>query len=203
MSKKCKTQIQFIMKTFKIIIPYFVILISLFAACTSNTNSKNEGQTKVEQTSVKPPKMDIISAAFMGDLKAVRQHIQAGSDLNVKDEYGSSPLAIATTFGKTEVALALIEGGADINATSSDGSSPLHTASFFCRTEIVKALIEKGADKSIRNNYGSTALESASVPFEHMKTIYDQISKDLGPLGLKLDYEYLEKTRPVIAEMLK
>jgi hypothetical protein len=36
-----------------------------------------------------------------------------------------------------------------------------------------------------------------------VKPIYDQISRDLGALGLKLDYDRLEKTRPVVAKMLE
>jgi hypothetical protein len=90
-----------------------------------------------------------------------------------------------------------------MNITSNDGSTPLHTAAFFCRTEIVKALLAKGADKSLKNNYGSTALTSVSYPFSEAKGIYDQISKDLGPLGFKLDYKYLEMTRPKIAKLLQ
>ena len=112
-------------------------------------------------------------------------------------------MTIATTFGKTDVAKALIEAGADIHITSADGSTPLHTAAFFCRTEIVKALLAKGADKNLKNSYGSTAFESVSGPFNEVKGIYDQISKDLGPLGFKLDYKHLETTRPVIAKMLQ
>ena len=89
-----------------------------------------------------------------------------------------------------------------MNSTSGDGSTPLHTSSLFCRTEIVKALLEKGADVTIRNVYNTTALESVSAPFNDMKPVYDQLSKDLGPLGLKLDYSQIESTRPVIVEMI-
>lgn len=147
--------------------------------------------------------MDLHTAVFMGNLSEVRKHIAAGTDLNKKDQYGSTPLISACLFGKTPVALALIEAGADVNLTNQDGSTPLHTASFFCRPEIVKALLQNGADRSIRNNYGSTALESVAGPFNEVEAIYDQISKDLGPLGLKLDYDYLKTTRPEIAAMLK
>ena len=64
-------------------------------------------------------------------------------------------------------------------------------------------LLENGVDKSILNIYGSTALISVAGPFNEVKPIYDEFAKGLGPLGLKLDYEQLEKTRPIIAEMLK
>jgi len=182
----------------------FITLISLGACknkqeeAVSEINSSTQSESKTSA-----PAMDIHTATFMGDLNAIKQHIAAGSNLNAKDQYGSTPLTIAATFGKTEVAKALIEAGADINAKSGDGSTPLHTASFFCRTEIVKALIDKGADKTIKNNYGSTALESVSVPYKDVKVFYEQVAKQLGPLGLKLDFERIEKTRPVIAEMIQ
>jgi ankyrin repeat protein len=83
-------------------------------------------------------------AALQGNIEAIRQHIEAGSDLNDKDVYGSSPLIIAATFGKTEVARALIEAGADMNITNNDGATALHAAAFLCRTEIVKALLDNG-----------------------------------------------------------
>ncbi len=133
----------------------------------------------------------------------MNQHIKAGTNLDIKDQYGSTPLIIATTFGKTEVAKALISGKADLHITNNDGSTPLHVASFFCRTEIVKVLLEKGANKELKNNYGSTPLMSIASSFSEVKPIYDQLSKDLGPLGLKFDYKQLELTRPIIAELLK
>lgn len=150
-----------------------------------------------------PPHVNIHIAALQGNLTAIQQHINAGSDLNIKDDYGSNPLLIATTFGKTDVAKALINAGADLNVTDAQGSTPLHSAAFFCRTEIVEALLAKGADKTVRNDMGATALDSVMPPFEDVKGIYDSIGNALKPLGLRLDYDRIEKTRPVIAEMLR
>ncbi|MFC2132421.1 ankyrin repeat domain-containing protein [Bacteroidota bacterium] len=177
-----------------------------FAACSSkqeNTTVEN-GQDKVSKTSIKPPNMDIHTATLMGNLEAIKQHIKAGSDLNIKEPaVGSTPLITAAVFGKTEIAKALIEAGADVNYKNNQGSTALHSASFLCRTEIVESLLNNGADKNIKNNFGSTALESVAAPFNIVKAIYDQFNKDLGPMGLKLDYEKIEKTRPRIAEMLR
>lgn len=186
------------------IVALFVILFA-FYGCDGKQGSAAtvEKESVASQSKTKVPDMDITTAAYMGNLTAINQHIAAGSDLNKKDAYGSTALIIATTFGKTDVAKALIEAGAKLNITNNDGSTALHTAAFLCRTEIVKALLDNGADKSILNNYGSTALASVSDSFEKVRPIYDQFGKDLGPFGLKLDFDHLEATRPVIAKMLQ
>ena len=181
----------------KLTIPLMAGIIITMVACSGEKGNSSEEQ-------IKPPNMDIFTAAILGDLDAINQHIKAGTDLNLREPtVGSTALITAAVFDKTEVAIALIEAGADLNIQNNEGATALHSAAFLCRTEIVKALLDHGADKTLKNNYGSTALESVMVPFEYVKPAYDQFSKDLGPLGLKLDYKQLESTRPVIAEMLQ
>lgn len=181
----------------------FVALIAL-AACETrqaNASGEKEGSSTKE---VKAPSMDIHSATVIGDLEAIQQHIQAGTDLDAREPaLGSSALISAAVFGKTDIARALIEAGADVNLQNNEGSTALHSAAFLGRLEIVEMLLENGADKELLNIYGSTALQSVLPPFEAVRPIYDQFSKDLGPLGFKLDYEYLEATRPAIAKLLQ
>jgi hypothetical protein len=148
------------------------------------------------------PRIGIHLAALQGNVQAINQHIEAGSDLNEKDAYGSTPLIVAATFGKTEVARALIEAGADLNITNNDGSTALHVAAFLCRTEIVEALLAHGALDDLQNRFGDTPLESVTAPFEDVRGAYDSLGRALRPLGLQLDYEHLKTTRPKIAEML-
>jgi hypothetical protein len=183
------------------------LLVSLFfiASCGDQKGSaQNGGSSTTSQTKVKPPEIDIHTAVITGDLNAVQQHIAAGSDLNEKDPFGgSSPLISASVFGKPEIAKVLIDAGADINFQNNDGSTALNTAAFFCRPEIVQMLLDKGADKTIKNKFGATAYESVAGPFSEVKNTYDIMGTVLGPAGLKLDYAYIEKTRPEIAAMLK
>jgi ankyrin repeat protein len=177
------------------------ILTSLIVSC-KDTHKEND--SAVSQSNTKAPEVDLHTAVLTENLEAVKQHIAAGSNLNEKDPFGgSSPLITAALFGKTEMARVLLDAGADINFQNKDGSTALHTAAFFCRPEIVKMLLEKGADKTIKNNFGATAFESMTAPFNDVKNIYDMLGKVLGPMGLKLDYAYIEKTRPKIAAMLK
>jgi len=67
----------------------------------------------------------------------------------------------------------------------------------------MKLLLEKNVDQTIKNKYGATAYDNVALPFAQMKDAYDMIGNALAPMGLKLDYIQIEKTRPEIAEMLK
>lgn len=192
---------QALKKTIKSPGKVLTILFSLLILMSGCINSENKSSK--ETSKVKTPDMDIHTAVVLGNLKTINQHIDSGSDLNtIEPSGGSTALITAIVLGKNEIASSLIEGGADINISNNDGSTPLYCAAFFGRTDIVMHLLEKGADKSIRNNFGSTPLESVSVPFETVKGIYDQISRDMGPLGLRLDYKELEASRPVIAKLI-
>jgi hypothetical protein len=202
--KKMKTQkssFRSVYKTFLV-----VVMILAISACVSKQEKSGSGDkgARASRTTVKPPKMDIHAATLLGDLEAIEQHIASGSDLNDREPaVGSTPLISAAVFGRTEVAKALIEAGADVNLKNNEGSTALHSAAFLCRMEIVELLLASGADKELLNNYGSTALQSVLAPFADVKPFYDQMSKDLGPLGFKLDYAYVEATRPKIAALLQ
>ena len=149
------------------------------------------------------PNVNLNLAVLQGNLNAVKQHIKAGTDLNEKDQFGSTPLIIAVTFGKNEIVKELIKAGADLNLTNNEGSSPLHIAAFFARTEIVKVLLDNGANKYLRNIAGSTAYDIVAAQFDYDKELYDKLSAGLTPLGLVLDYEKIKELRPQIAEILR
>lgn len=181
-----------------------VLFTNLACSEKKSTTAEEASAGAVSQSDVDPPEIDIHTAVISGNKEALEQHIKAGSDLNEKDPFGgSSPLISAALFGQSEMAEMLIDAGAKINFQNNDGSTALHVAAFFCRPDIVKILLEKDADKAIKNKYGATAYESVVIPFGDVKSSYDMMGAMLEPMGLKLDYAYLEKTRPEIAEMLK
>ena len=151
----------------------------------------------------KPPAMSLQEAAVRGDVAVVHLHIKAHSDLNERAADGSTPLITSAAFGTTEVAKALLQAGVNPNLKKHDGSTALITAAFLCHPDIVQALLDHGADRSLTNDAGATAFDSVSGPFEQVKPIYALLQEALGPLGLKLDYEYLKATRPRIADMLR
>jgi ankyrin repeat protein len=198
-----KTQVINSLRSF-IEITFFAALLTIVSCSGRENATKKDSSSQSPESVVKPPEIDIHTAVLTANQDALKQHIAAGSDLNEKDPFGgSSPLITAAVFGKTAEAQILIEAGADINFQNNDGATALHTSAFFCRPEIVKMLLDKGADKTIKNNFGATAYESVAGPFSEVKNSYDMMGKILGPMGLKLDYAYIQKTRPEIAAMLK
>lgn len=148
------------------------------------------------------PAESLHGAALRGDVRAVRQHIAAGSDLDRRDQFGSTPLAIAATFGRTEVARALIDAGADLETRDEWGSTPLHLAVVFGRPEIARALLDEGARRRARNGSGSTAFDMVQAPLEADRVAFARIAVALEPLGLDPDYARVESTRPKLAAML-
>ncbi|MGJ8745108.1 ankyrin repeat domain-containing protein [Polaribacter sp.] len=165
------------------------------------SSSKNTAETTKTVTKLD---MDIHAAVLTGNLEAVKQHIEAGTDINQKEAMsGSTPLMSAATFNKTEIAKVLINANADLTIKNNDGGTALHTAAFFGRIEIVQLLIDAKADKNIRNNFGATPREIVNTDFAQMKPIYEMLIQQLKPMGFTLDLNELQKARPVVAMMLQ
>jgi hypothetical protein len=151
-----------------------------------------------------PSKIDIHTAIATGNTEAFKQCMANHANLNEREPMGgSSPLITASLFGRTEMAKDLIAAGADVNFQNNDGSTALHTAAFFCRPDIVRLLLSASANKTIKNKYGQTAYEAVSGPFASVRPVYEALGKILAPIGLTLDYSYIEKTRPLVASILQ
>ncbi len=186
------------MKPIKVITRLSLSVVLLLGACAES------GKKETAASTVETPKTTIQTAVLTNNVKIVKQHIAAGTDLNAKDQMtGSTPLMTAVVFGKTAVVKALLEAKVDMSVKNNDGATALHNAAFFCHKEITQLLIDAKADKTIKNNYGVTARESVLAPFASMEPVYKMIQQQLAPMGLKMDLVEIEKNRPVIAEMLK
>ncbi len=75
------------------------------------------------------PSMSIHKAAEEGNTEAVKQHLAAGADVDVKGGWlGGTPLHYAVGEGRNEIAKPLIAKGADVNAKDERGKTPLDLA---------------------------------------------------------------------------
>jgi ankyrin repeat protein len=190
--------------SFKMTIGILLLTILFTSSCAqSDKKTTTSNNTEVKKT-VDKPSIDIQTAVISGNLEMVKQHIEAGTDINQKEAMsGSTPLISAATFNKPEIAKALIDAQANLSIKNNDGSTALHTAAFFGRIEIVQMLINAKADKTIRNNFGATARETVMGDFAEIKPFYDMLIQQLKPMGFKLDMNELQKARPVVAMMLQ
>jgi hypothetical protein len=80
------------------------------------------------QPTAKAPDISIYNAAFQGNIEAVKQHLDAGTDVNAKLEGGGTPLSYAAYMGHKEIAELLIAEGVDVNVKNNDGETPLDLA---------------------------------------------------------------------------
>ncbi len=98
-------------------------------------------------TAAADPKRDALWAAVRNDdPKAVRAALDAGADVNARNEYGVTALWIAAGKGKPEVVELLVKAGADVNARDDIWyQTPLTSAAGGLKLDVVKLLIKAGA----------------------------------------------------------
>ena len=93
----------------------------------------------------------LLKATQEGKIKAVKQAIADGADVNAKDDWGMTPLHRAAGQGQKEIAELLIAEGADVNAKIEagklKGQTPLDWAIDDNHTETA-ALLRKHGGKT-------------------------------------------------------
>ena len=115
----------------------------LVVGCAT-TQSPEPPTTKVQvRGSDREGELDvpILAAAYNGNIEAVKQHLAAGTDVNVKGGFADgTPLHYAAANGHKEIAELLIEKGADVKAKDEGGKTPLDVAIQFKELEITNLL---------------------------------------------------------------
>ena len=100
----------------------------------------------------------LMRAAFSGELKIAKfllkeinfkgVSIKKSTNVNTKDNYGSTALMLAAYSGYSDIMKLLLENKANVNVTDIHGKTALKYAEENGHSELVKILIEFGADKS-------------------------------------------------------
>jgi outer membrane protein assembly factor BamB len=92
------------------------------------------------------PNEALRQAAKAGDLKAARAALDAGAEVDTKDDYSITPLMLTVRQGNVELAKLLLDKGADINAKDTFyGVNVLSEAARSGNSEIVALLLDRGA----------------------------------------------------------
>ncbi|MFZ4728702.1 MAG: ankyrin repeat domain-containing protein [Pseudanabaena sp.] len=119
-----------------------------------NIQSKQIKQEKIKQNL----NAQLLIAAQNGNIKEVRSLISQATDVNVRDEYGWTPILWAAMNGHTDVVRVLLVSGANPNTRNKYGWTPLMWAAGQGFGEIVRSLIASGARLNAQDRNGWTAM---------------------------------------------
>lgn len=106
---------------------------------------------------------DLVRQAGKGNLKAVIDLLEAGSDHNMPDDLGISALHCACKKGHIEIVSLLLSHGARVNSAvaSLTGNLPIHYACKYGHAEALKILLRHGADHTKRTKDGQLPADFA------------------------------------------
>jgi|GEM_PF-1189769 len=104
---------------------------------------------------------ELILAAKNGNTGRVRSLLEAGSDLEARDENGLTALMWAIRERRKDIAELLLAAGADVNARDLDGQTTLMWAASQGYLEIVQALLRIGAGIEVKNDLFDSAMAAA------------------------------------------
>ena len=116
----------------------------------------------------------------------VRELVNGGYDVNVREREGSTPLFAAIETRQKEIIQVLLEHGANADVRAHDLSTPLHMASAVCDLGTTELLLAKGADVNARTLSGETPLQTmgrSTTRDDEDENRYFQLARTLVKAG--------------------
>jgi ankyrin repeat protein len=109
------------------------------------------------------PNLDraLADAAFICDLRRVRDLLAQGASPDARSDEGRPPLVSAVLGGSLALMGLLLDSGADVDAADDHGWTALHFAAEEVLPEMASLLIAKGADVNAQDEEGNTPLARA------------------------------------------
>lgn len=106
-----------------------------------------------------PPAVgDLVAAVKRNNLKAVKDLLARGADVNERDDTGYTPLMAAAVLSMPTILAFLIEQKADLEMTMSTGMTALFWAVYNTSEDNACLLADKGANVNVADDEGMTPL---------------------------------------------
>ena len=91
---------------------------------------------------------ELTAAVAEGEIETIAALLDAGEDVNGRNDRGETPLSYACAYDQLAAARLLVTRGAEINAVDLDGYSPLDTAVCHASPEFRAWLAEIGGRRN-------------------------------------------------------
>jgi cytohesin len=130
------------------------LLICVFSARSPSPSVNQDSRA----TSPTPAESRLLFESENGTARAVRAALDAGVDVNARNEQGETPLHRACIRNTSDVVTVLLEAGAIVDARDRTQATPLHNAAKRPIDEIAALLIKSGANVNARCSHGSSPL---------------------------------------------
>jgi ankyrin repeat protein len=125
----------------------------------------------------------LLAAAARGDAAEIGRLAAAGENMNVRDDYGRTPLHLATYGRHREAISALVKAGANLAALERDRYDAVTIAAVADDVATLRLLLQSGASaKLVTSRYDGTALIAAA----HLGHV--EVVKLLIEAGAPLDH---------------
>jgi uncharacterized protein len=104
----------------------------------------------------------LLAAAESGDATAAALALRAGANLETRDARGRTPLLLAVSQDRLEVARLLVYLGADPDALDDQHDTPWLVTGVTGSVDMLEVLLPAGPDLTVPNRFGGTSLIPAS-----------------------------------------
>ncbi|NYJ02179.1 hypothetical protein HNR19_002877 [Nocardioides thalensis] len=104
----------------------------------------------------------LLEAARTGDPDGAAAALRAGADIEVRDAAGRTPLLLAATYDRVEVARLLVALGADPDALDDRHDTPWLVTGVTGSVAMLETLLPAGPDLTIENRFGGLSVIPAS-----------------------------------------
>lgn len=129
-----------------------------------------------------PANGDLLAAARRGDAAAVRTALDAGADIETRDEELRTPLLLASMNGHVEAARVLVAAGADPDAQDHRADSAWLVTGVTGSVEMLRTLLPATPDMTVTNRFGGVSLIPACERghVEYVREVLRRTSMDVN-----------------------